>query len=390
MSQTVFPEAPELLTQVMCTMGSLPLNALESIEAYFAGIHVWFPLIEKHEVYRTYHKWSQEDANTDASNRACLLAILAYQEARIGFSERETSSEPFITGGRGSSDLFTRARKLISIDCSDYRLPHIQALLVLSLIQLGAGSKKDAWLLVGQATRMTLLLKAAMDQPGKASASTIGTHHGRLLHALSGCFVLDTLVSAAIGLPQHLRAQEFADLGHLNEDVIEEWDSYPDTTETRASHVGPAFAISTFNRLVQVTKYFSQALTRRSHQPEVAEMMEVELESWDTQQKPNARLVDALRTDSDSPLLPHQATVHLLHLTTNMVINLHASQFQRIELASNDRASQVLLSLSVLITRYNKHWESYGSRFLPSSSTELKKLSKSTKFPFPQNSSKVY
>ena len=316
------PKTPDFRT--------LPTNALELIDAYFTWTH-WFPILERHTMYRAYHQWSEQSMDSKSGDQACLLAIIAYQQVQRNSSNEDTVSLGSAASGREPNPLSTLVRDLIPTECRKCQLSHIQALLILCLTYLGAGFWDDAWLLVGQATRLALLKTTINVQHKRTSDTNIGSDRDRVLHILSGCFILDNLLSIVAAVPSHLRDRDVVGLGQLNEDGIEEWTPVAQFTDYGQARPGPAFTISTFNRLWHVTNLLSR-VTRNMSSPvaELAQLQSVEADVlvWDNSQPAKTRLNQVLYPNFAGSVLPHHLTVHQVQLAVLIVVAAKSASLQ--------------------------------------------------------------
>jgi hypothetical protein len=230
----------------------LPQQTSSLIDAYFSFTHCWFPIVERHCVLRTSYSHSRKDkpAKTDTADLAAVWAILAYtaQQSRTqGVEEEKVRQNPVMTG----EEMRNIARKLIPDENGQFAIGHVQALLLLVLLDIGLGKWSSAWSLAGQATRMALELGVGTNSTEK-----------RGIHVLYGCFILDTLIANHLSRPPHLRRQDLEAVGYLEEDGYEEWDPWTSSKST-SGYRDPAFMISCFNRLLDVVMILNDTIVDR-------------------------------------------------------------------------------------------------------------------------------
>ncbi|KAL4922041.1 hypothetical protein BDW62DRAFT_197278 [Aspergillus aurantiobrunneus] len=173
-------------------------------------------------------------------------------------------------------------------------LDHIRALNILGLLHLGLGNVSCAWVLIGQATRMLALLPES-------------SKSGRYSNTFHGCVFLDTVTSALVDRPPSLSDWEHSSLGSVNEDDIEEWDSW---SIVPAAPRGPLHALSTFSKLQELVRSLSKALY---HEPDYCDAQKLFLGTLEKNKTILASRPYPGR-DSATPPLPS------LHLTSTFVV----------------------------------------------------------------------
>lgn len=307
---------------------ALPADALRAIDSYFTFTYVWFPMAEKHRVYRTYHKWSDAETEVSSGDRACLLAVLAYNEVQRHGDVVDISASVEADGASRVKSLITRIRRLIPDGYQKCQLSHIQALLILSLAQLVACFWDDAWLLVGQATRLALLERTTAAHVNTTSNSASRPGESQLTQVLAGCFIFDTLISAVAALPSHLRDADLSGLKHLDEDSIEEWTPLPQSYTDRTAFSGPAYALSTFNGLLDITKHLSRVSPKAwssSASLDKLQAVRRELLTSEKMSPARSRSSQAIAPAIQGVLLPHEVTVQLLRYTTLIVVEVRSA-----------------------------------------------------------------
>ena len=219
----------------------LPPQTSRLIDAYFSFTHCWFPIVERHCVLRTIYSHSRNATagRTEMADLAALWAILAYaaRQSMLSGAEDGTAQD---SSDETHTKMRAMARGLIPEENGEFEVGHVQALLLLALLDIGTGKWSSAAQMVGHATRIALEL-------GLGTKST----EKRGIRVLYGCFILDTIISCHLLTPPHLRRQDLEAIGYLEEDGYEEWDPWT-SSKTISSYRDPAFMISCFNRLLDI------------------------------------------------------------------------------------------------------------------------------------------
>ena len=219
--------------------------------------------------------------------------------------------------------LLQRSQSLVPLGSGILELAHVQALPVLSLGRMQAGLFTAASLLVGQATRITLLFRSETIPTTSKENVNQTANHGRLPHVLHACFILDGIILARLGLPFHLRTLQGANIQEVPEDGMEEWNSVRGFLKPSSHHPGPLLALSTFNSLGIAMQDFlaaflgSESLYAENGQPEV-----LELHTGNSMERKPASF------HSSSVKLPHQSTLQLLRYGAVVIrtSNLHQDE----------------------------------------------------------------
>ena len=235
----------------------LPSRAWRLLDIYFTHTHSWLPIVEKHDVLRTYHEFSikRQDIPHDlqrSGSQAVLWSILAFADIQYAKIRTPNMREPE-RGSLATTDLYLHARSLIPGEDESFDIRHIQSLLILALLNLGVNKPQAAWLLSGQAVRLALQL--GLHQHGTLTSETSSSSvRMRGKHVFLGCFTVDTLISSRLKMPPHLIAEDIDGIGGKIEEIgLEEWDAWSDTLGSKAQEMSsplPPRICSTFNKLV--------------------------------------------------------------------------------------------------------------------------------------------
>ena len=243
----------------------LPTNWWRLLDIYFAYTQCWLPMMEKHDVLRLAYSYSEDPIELHGQMRgsgkhAALWAMLAY----ASHQDEQTSptQQSVETSGHAnfsSAQLSSIARQLIPTEGSTYELGHIQALLLLGLIQVGTASWTAAWLLVGHAVRIAIDMGLSDPSFDLLQRQGMDESLERRRHTYLACFVMDTLVSARLGRTPYLRSSKISNAGLPNEDGLEEWHPWIECLDfasrpldARITRRMPCHALSTFNQLLKV------------------------------------------------------------------------------------------------------------------------------------------
>ncbi|KAL2801865.1 fungal-specific transcription factor domain-containing protein [Aspergillus granulosus] len=219
----------------------LPPDTTNLIDIYFAHTHSWFPIIERRDLLRAMHTYPGDYPSHDPSH-LLLWAVCAYAS--------------FISG-RQDDSLPTSLQILYPIQLEvlggtvSPKLAHIQALAILILFQLGKGDVHSAWILSGQAIRMMLLVQSS--------------GQSRFRNTFHGCAFLDSVIASVLDKTPSLSVEEHIDCDLVDEDGLEEWDSWSIPSQSaqpqqRTAPKGPLHSLSAFNQLQRLARVLSQIL----------------------------------------------------------------------------------------------------------------------------------
>ncbi|THC98785.1 hypothetical protein EYZ11_001764 [Aspergillus tanneri] len=303
----------------------LPSNAWHLLDIYFSYTQCWFPILEKHSILRTAFLYSESDSPISISpagsgDHAALCAVLALasiQEASIS----ATRQLPKAAGEQPDpNQLYMTARSLIPGENGVHEIGHAQALLILSLVKLGQQDWAAAWILVGQAIRISQCL--GLDHPPYLATDAADEAPAtRSKHVILGCFVLETLVALQTGQVPSLRRSDLATIGPINEDGLEEWHPWEDQTGLRpvaltrgAFYRGPLHALSTFNRLISLMCILNDlCCLKQSPVDPVSHLegLERHLQLW-VSALPKSYRVD-LQRNSERPASPHIFCLEMMY-----------------------------------------------------------------------------
>ena len=274
----------------------LPASAFSLLNQYFAYTHCWFPILDRPYILRKLYQHKRSPADLDVGDLACIWAICAYSRQQTDHLGSRSTDAP----EDSVADMRSMARHLIPSEHGPFFVGHVQALLLLVLLDTGLGDWTSAWTLMGYAVR-ALLDAVKLHQVPKSWQAVI-----------QGCLILDTAVSLRLGRPPHLRGPHLDRL--LDEDGHEEWEPWTAPGHHLLESQEPAFVISCFNRLTEMF------VIANDHLSDILQRT--------TSQAPSSGL-NRLRSLSDRyPISideivrrpPHQMLLQACHLTINAML----------------------------------------------------------------------
>ncbi|KAJ5784402.1 uncharacterized protein N7503_009614 [Penicillium pulvis] len=251
-----FQEVSKSIQPQGLTGFQIPDNTSDLVEFYFAYTHCWFPILERRSVLRAMHQGNGHTSG-DSSSRLVLWSLIIYTSAMKGISNN------------GAPHLFSlqlAIEQQILAHWDNLDLGHIQAMLIIVLVHIAMGNNSQAWLVVGQATRMLATLSLA-------------TEKGRLSHTYNGCVLLDNVLSALLGRTPSFSQEEQLACGPVEEDDVEEWDVWS-PSRPGAGSAGrripstPLRALSTFNLVQQLMQNLCQILYQPLDDSRFADLLE--------------------------------------------------------------------------------------------------------------------
>ncbi|CAG8982994.1 hypothetical protein HYALB_00003573 [Hymenoscyphus albidus] len=344
----------------------LPSETWNLLDVYFSYTHPWLPIIEKHDLLRTSYQYSQSHNSLGSGDHAALWAVIAFAK----FQHRAINKIPRAQGSVRemvwtAERIYSHARTLIPNEEGNFELGHVQALLILTLANMGTGEFSRAWSLIGQAVR------AAIDLELDTDAETIvNKPKSRSKHVYLGCFVLDTLVAARLRRRPHLRSQDIDLVGGIDEDGLEEWDPWTDCLSVRKTNPGssrvPSSILSTFNRLVQVLQVLNEVICTSSNAIgtgiHASTKFLEKLHAWSQRQpSPLYSETSFINSEKAIPLLPHHYHLHTAYFATlakSQMLAYNPGQ----ENVSLEPSSQTARQISELLKRYS---DTFGLLIVP-------------------------
>lgn len=245
---------------------TLPSNHWRLLDIYFSYTHIWFPILEKHALLKTGYSYPEDGLHLDRKTPGsaghaelwAALALTSYQET-ASKGRDNTQETPADSTHIEPREVYRIARSLIPLEDGNFEARHVNALLLLTLVNMACDDINTAWLLAGVACRVALSLRL------HENLSSI-LRHKQSAHTYMGCFILDTLLSARLGLTPHLRpSMAHINLPHLDND-LDEWQPWmpcpdfgPSKRDMRPSRM-PSHSISSFGILHRIHLVLSRQL----------------------------------------------------------------------------------------------------------------------------------
>ncbi|KFY43617.1 hypothetical protein V494_01889 [Pseudogymnoascus sp. VKM F-4513 (FW-928)] len=366
-TQEKFGSTSSTIPQEITTRSALPLpeRTWNLIDVYFSYTHCWLPIIEKHELLRLSYQYSQKESapsSRKTGDLAVLWAVLAYADHQIG------AIKPYTTITGRDSDwtvgrLYEESKAHIPAEEGDFDLGHVQALLILTLLNIGLGRWSGAWLLIGKAVRIAVDL--GFNHPtGKKCLNA---------HVFLGCFVLDTLVALHLDRIPQLRVSDIRKTGTIDEDGLDEWNPWTDCLSLERNPAdgrrGPAATLSTFNCLLRLTVILNSIThdestgTKRAYKCQ--ELMD-ELGSCGEMNPLQSMSASNSGNGLGPPLLPHQYHLHIAHLSTIVAVYACLDALDSGGQASNGTNHRVLAaSACKTMQLIGRHSEAFGLSIVP-------------------------
>lgn len=344
---------------------ALPERTWNLIDVYFSYTHCWFPIIEKHELLRLSYQYSQiESASSPhkSGGLAVLWAVLAYADHQI------RAVKPYTTINDKDSDwtvdrLYEESKVHIPPEEGDFELGHVQALLLLTLLNMGQGRWSGAWILIGKAVRIAIDL--GFNQPTDKKCLNA--------HVLLGCFALDTLVALHLDRTPQLRVADIRQIRTIDEDGLDEWNPWVDCLSLERNSAdgrrGPAASLSTFSCFIRLTAILNSIThdestgTIRAHKCQ--ELMD-ELGSCSEMNPLKSTSASSTGDGTRPPLLPHQYHLHITHLSTVSAVYSYLDASDHEGRASNGTNHRVLAaSVYKTMLLIVGHSEAFGLLIVP-------------------------
>ncbi|CAG8241231.1 unnamed protein product [Penicillium nalgiovense] len=303
----------------------LPPQTSQLLDIYFAVTHSWFPVVAKHNILRASYVYANAPlsiatASPGSGDHAALWAILSYT---ITQSRTHSRAGPAGTVAL-AKEYYTVSRNLIPMEKERCEPGHIQALLLLTFVNMGLEDWNAAWLLSGQAVRMAIAMGL-----GSVSDSRRSDELRQGKAVFLGCFVVDSLLSFRLSRSPAMPPSDITAVGLLEEDGLEEWNSWVDVLPPTGApqgiknppRRGPLLALSCFNRLVEmasVLNKISRHVSSGYSMATFAQQLVMELKQWDDCLPLGCRLIgpESIYPERHSSLLPHQSYLGLTYVAT--------------------------------------------------------------------------
>ncbi|KMU89404.1 quinic acid utilization activator [Coccidioides immitis H538.4] len=164
------------------------------------------------------------------------------------------------SGGHAALSSTQSPGVFIPSEKENFEIGHVQALLLLTLVNIGLEDWTAAWLLSNQATSLVLHLGLGRktdrrQHPGNNQNNAI----------FLGCFVVDAILAVRLGRCPHMRPEDLIPVGPLEEDGLEEWNPWMEVFYPNGPVQGPTLpgrgpllARSCFHRLVELASFLNR------------------------------------------------------------------------------------------------------------------------------------
>ena len=308
----------------------LPSNAMQLINIYISYTHCWFPVIDRDIFWKVSFEYSGRTLKMSANSPGCgkhaaLWAILAYasiHEAGKGSGADACGSEAVRLS---TEQMYSNARGLIPSEEANFEFGHIQALLLLVLVNLGLGNVTASWLLIGQAVRRALDMGLGASSANFSGYQDEETSSGSHRHIFSGCFALDTLVAARLGRRPHLRRADAAQIGDIRADGQEEYELWRDCFNLDPGRGGVVtggqqrlHVFSIFLQFIRLAGILNDMLCEGlegGYREHYYQEVSTRLQRWDAELPPHCRLAlsDNSHPQQSTRTVPHLLSLHLMY-----------------------------------------------------------------------------
>jgi hypothetical protein len=246
----------------------LPADWRSLLDLYFSTTHCWLPICQKHELLRTAYVLAS-GASTEGpggtgvlvshGERACLMAILSYASfQRSSTNTRFMNTEDHVWAEQATASC-SATKALLPENLQSYEIGHVRALLIITLIYIACGNRRQAWTSIGHTIyHITVLVKPPFRHERPWSELDEG-----IKRTLMCCISLDSLVAAWNGLRPYFTRSDIVNIGPLLTDGLEEWEPWkshePSNTSAIESHA-PGRSLSTFNQFVNLVGILNDML----------------------------------------------------------------------------------------------------------------------------------
>lgn len=233
----------------------------------------------------------------------------------VGSLQSDPSSASNDPRDKSAPTLYDVARLLIPNELGQFDLAHVKALLNLAIFNISKKSFTAAWRLVGTALRIFLTITESPDMAGTQRKNV-----------LSGCFVLDNLLSSQLKLHPYLDKADLAWMGKIEEDGMEEWQPWNGHLKLGPAHQppSPTLSLSTFNALLDLVDILG-SMTRPQTAPNFLHEMISRLEVWKSSLP---QKLDYIRKES-TPMTPPALLLRFTYCVTALAFVPSHSWFQQ-------------------------------------------------------------
>ncbi|KAJ9602167.1 hypothetical protein H2200_013287 [Cladophialophora chaetospira] len=247
------------------SISTFPTDSWALIDGYFRFNNCWLPIMPKHDVVRILSS-AQEGSGGSVHELTLLRAIFAVASTQ---SDPNKKNNPTDSKEERVQLYYRQALSTEPHQHAEFCREHVQALLLLAMVDMARDRWQEAYLLVGRATRTLLLWHAHFPNRNLLDHSA-GTAPQEPARVLLATFALDTIIAAHLEVLPHLRTRDIE--VHLEFDEIgaEEWSQWSTNNTTGASqyHHQPVRALSTFKAYTKLLAILNDlCCTIHTHTP---------------------------------------------------------------------------------------------------------------------------
>ncbi|QYS97882.1 hypothetical protein H0G86_005086 [Trichoderma simmonsii] len=325
-----------------CTLPyhTLPQNTTRLLNVYFTYTHTWLPMVDKFKLVSFAHSFSATSSSYSTAARgrlAILWAIIAFVSFQVATRDTTGDSISLSERDRTAPEAAYRiARALIPTEDQRYELEHVQALLLLGLINIGKSAWATSWLLIGMAGRI------AQDMDLESKFWPQNSCQRRTFLA---CIVVDGLISAYLNRRPHLHkrstevpATEAQDSQYLEEEGWEEWSLWDGSKFAATGTVSsgqddqfPLRSLNTFNQLLRLMHIVNDiiSLDYSGKSLQTIEKVHIgfskQLEKWRDGLEAHCALISPNDVDIRPP---HVLNLHMVFCSTVCLLRHRLSTYQ--------------------------------------------------------------
>ncbi|KAJ5745731.1 C6 transcription factor [Penicillium odoratum] len=349
----------------------LPPATIQILDRYFARTHPWFPILDKQTMIRSCHLYtamSYPDAvwNSGSADYAALCALISYSTCQHSTLISEKSRTP----PSETKKFYLMARALIPLEMKNCQLGHIQALLLLALININFQQWAAAKLLSVKSLDLAFFL--GLDK----TAKTTKFEEGQLSKdVLLGCHIIDSFLAFGLSQPTHGKRKAYQTI-MLSEDTAEEWvlwsDVLPACLERQGKQIstdGPLHVPSCFNNLFELSTMMNQItqaiLLEVKDIPRATELIS-ELGKWNNTLPLGCQVMgpESIYPERHSSLLPHQTFMTLAYIATLLPLYLHVAADEvtqaQVPQPSWESAKKLLYRALLIVRTHRNDFSSFG------------------------------
>jgi Fungal specific transcription factor domain/Fungal Zn(2)-Cys(6) binuclear cluster domain len=310
----------------------LPDNFSQLIDIYFAYTHCWLPVVSHESVLKLCYSYPDDGLDLSSTTPGAgayaelwsILAIASFQSQHRKLHESARSHEDVLSHGSALSakQMLSYAEDLIPKESASFEKGHGSSLLLLTLFNIGTDDHPSAWMTVGLAIRVILLLYQNSDPLGSPAATQ---DRDSLKPLLLACFVLETFLCVPLKTTPHLRSQDIP-VGLLDEEGLDEWQRWTacpgfvsEEADARPKKSAPMLSHSIFNQLVRLSIVLNDSLAPSNTRSLIqASTPESALLDWTRQMPAKVR---GLYSITENEPTPHRLNLLLAYLVIKSICN---------------------------------------------------------------------